>query len=314
MGDINREDFGSFTVYSVDEDFSFIHLNIDEDHFYQDMFDYFFSADRLLKYAENRSNLKFEPTTINYVTLFKLLEGFIDEENVELPIEDFEESIREIILNEYKFKKNEVGDLKIRLDKIGKIGEYVFSVLLWEFFQFDCIIPKVHLSTSRNMSVYGIDTLFYSIEDELILFGESKVSRSLDNGISLIKSSLNKYEQQIKDEFKIVLSSRIFGNRLEVFTEKYGALVEQCISIEEFFELAKITKIGVPIFIAHGEDDCPETIFEKLSKIPKKKLLNLDTKYIVISVPIISKEKMVVTFTESIRRRRSEYESARKSC
>ena len=37
--------------------------------------------------------------------------------------------------------------------------------------------------TDKNMSVYGIDSLYYSPNEKLILLGESKVSKSLDNGI-----------------------------------------------------------------------------------------------------------------------------------
>ena len=54
-------------------------------------------------------------------------------------------------------------------------------------------------------------------------FGESKFCKTLDNGITLINRSLEKYEEQIDEEYRIVLSDdeafrlspdfeRIFGD------------------------------------------------------------------------------------------------------
>ncbi len=260
---ITFDDHDSFKVHILDDKYSFFHINITDEKFYINLFNYFFCEDRLFKYAENKNNMKFEPSRVNYVTLFKLLEGFIDSENIEKNADEFEEDIKEILREEYQHKYSEIGNLTIRLDKIGKIGEFLFSSLLWDYFEFDCIIPKVHLSTDPNMSVYGIDTLFYSEESNLILFGESKFSKSLANGIELVKKSLKDYEKQITDEFRIVLSSRIYKNSLNKFNEKYGEYTEMCIDINEFIEMAGIEKIGIPIFIAHGKENDISTIMKK---------------------------------------------------
>ncbi|MEQ8192657.1 MAG: Hachiman antiphage defense system protein HamA, partial [Candidatus Eremiobacterota bacterium] len=198
--------------------------------------------------------------------------------------------------------------LKVRLDKMGKIGEYIFCNLLSEYFGFDCIIPKVHLTTDPNMNVYGIDTLFYSYENDMILFGEAKLSKSLANGTGLINKSLKTYEQQIRDEYTLMLSNRFLRNNMGIFGDKYAGVVELCLSIEDFIEKADVKKIGIPIFISHGTDTTPNDIFIELNKIRKESMFGIATIYIAISLPIFDKNKMIAVFTQGIAERRAYYE------
>lgn len=307
---IIKSEFNDFDVYCLDECHSFYHVNINEESFYEKMFNYFFDETRLLRYIENKTSIKFKPTLVNYATLFKNLSKFIDEENcVQLPKD--EQAILDVINEEYKIVE-ENGEKKIRLDKIGKIGEYIFCNLLSEFFKFECIIPKLALLTDPNMNIYGIDTLFYSSKDNLILFGESKVSKSLKNGITMINRSLSNYQQQVDDEL-VILSERIFRKSMGKFGKHYGKIVDTSLNMCDFISKAHIQKIGIPIFIAHGGQDSPEEILLKLKNIKKIKLYGLETIYISISLPLIDKEKFFNTFTNCLDQRRSVYELAAKT-
>lgn len=298
-----------FTVYSLKDQNSFMHLNLaDSQSFYRDLFNYFFEESRLLRYVENKTNLHFEPTAKNYVTLFKHLGLYIDDFNIQQLPASIEEEVLRILSDEYELENAGDGQLKVRLDKMGKIGEYIFCNLLSEYFGLECIIPKVHLTTDSNMNVYGIDTLFYSSEKDMILFGESKLSKSLSNGTRLINKSLQTYENQIRDEFNLMLSNRFMKNNLGLFGDKYADLIELSLSIEDFIEKADVKRIGVPIFIAHGTCITPDDIFDKLSNIEKTTLLGLETIYIVISLPIFNKSKMISLFTHGIAERRGHYE------
>lgn len=301
--------FNDFSVYWLNDQTVFIHVNLsDSQKFYRGLFDYFFEETRLLRYVENKTNLRFEPTAKNYVTLFKHLGLYIDDFNIlQLPA-SIEKEVLRILSDEYELEDIGEGHLKVRLDKMGKIGEYIFCNLLSEYFGFSCIIPKVHLTTDPNMSVYGIDALFYSNQNNMILFGESKLSKSISNGIKLINESLQTYEQQIKDEFSLILSNRFLKNNMGIFGDKYADTIELCLSIEDFIEKADIKKIGIPIFIAHGTCILPEDIFNKLSKIQKTAMFGLETIYIVISLPIFDKSKMIGVFTQCIAERRAYYE------
>ncbi|MGI6174963.1 MAG: Hachiman antiphage defense system protein HamA [Christensenellales bacterium] len=305
------EQFNAFNVVSIDEKTSFLHVNLSDDFsFYMNLFDYFFDETRLLKYAENKTSLTFSPCKKNYVTLFKFLGHYIDDYNQKLLPSDIETEMLRILSEEYELNDDGCGKLTVRLDKIGKIGEYIFCNLLSEYYGFDCIIPKVHLTTDYNMSVYGIDALFYSSEKDMILFGESKLSKSLANGVGLINKSLKTYENQIRDEFTLMLSNRFLKNNTGLFGHKYADKIELSLSVDDFISNAGIKHIAVPVFIAHGTDVKPEKIFKQLCSIKQSTILGLKTQYIVISLPIFDKSKMISAFTQAIAERRTFYEQA----
>jgi len=120
--------------------------------------------------------------------------GFnISSENIQIDITNYNEHIIAIIKDECETEE-ENSKIFARKDKFGKIGEYIFCNILSNYYNFNCIIPKVHYITDNNMNVYGIDALFYSEQDNLLLFGESKFCKNLGNGISLINESLKNYQ------------------------------------------------------------------------------------------------------------------------
>lgn len=315
MADILREDYSCFNVYSKENNYSFFHIEIrDEEKLYKSLFDYFFNEEKLLQYAENNFHLKFTPNKISYTKLYKDLRLFIDQKNLieNVDLNSFDQTI-EKILNEELVIENKDGKNYIRLDKFGKVGEYIFSHILSDYFSLDCIIPKIKLTTSHNMSIFGIDTLFYSSEKNLIFFGESKMSNSIENGVELIKNSLKEYEDQIKNEFLLTLSNRIV-NCNKIFLERFQEHIDECINFEEFVECANIKAICIPIFIAHGCDNTNldvKHIFEVLTKLPKKEFCNIQTLYYSISLPIINKDKLMAVFTKEMQAKEEFYKNAR---
>lgn len=308
--DIKQSTFESFTVYSCDDITSFIHIDINKPQtFYEKMFTHFFDETRLLRYAENKSNLNFSTTIKNYTALYKKLAIFIDKEN-DVPIPpSLEPEILDVLKSEYQIVEED-GIKKIRLDKIGKIGEYIFSNFLSEYFKLECIIPKLNLITDPNMNVFGIDTLFYSPTNKLLLLGESKVSNSLDNGISLINQSLSTYQSQVDDEFTLILSQRWLQDKMGTFSDDFGDTIEVSLSMSDFIKKANIEQIGVPIFIAHGGDIDAKTIFQKFKRINKISLYDIETIFISISLPLINKQEFMESFTKAIALRREAYENA----
>ena len=213
-----EKEYEKFIVHQLVDNYSMIHIEIkDNEEFYKSLFECFFTEDKLIKYAENKFNLKFSPTKINFTTLYKHLKIYIDDFNEdEYTVDEIQEEMIKILNEEYSIEEKN-GKLKVRIDKIGKIGEYIFTCILNEYFKFQCILPKVHLQTSYNMSIYGIDTLFYSEDKEMLLFGESKVTKKLENGINLINVSLEEYETRIKQEYELVLSNRLYKDKLNNF-------------------------------------------------------------------------------------------------
>lgn len=307
MEDIYTQNFDCFQVHTLDDSYSFFHIEIEDNiAFYEKLFEYFFSEDKLIKYCEHTSNIKFTPSTKHFAILYRHLKTYIDDFNLIKDISELDDLLIGILDEEFTLEEKE-GKKLVRLDKMGKIGEYLFCCLLSNFFNFDCIIPKVHLQTDYNMSVYGIDILFYSEVSNLLLFGESKVSIKLDNGVNLIKKSLAEYEKQISDEFDIVLCNRLYKDKLFKFNKVFGDVAEVSIGIEQFIKKANIQRIGVPIFIAHGTEVKVIDILEKLSKQARPQFFGLETKYYVISLPIVNKSKFITTFTKMIKEKEDYY-------
>lgn len=302
--------FDCFDVHTTENDYSFCHIEIQDNQiFYEKLFDYFFSEEKLIRYCEHISGVKFSPNIENFITLYNYLEIYIDDFNLEQDLDEIE-NLLESVLNENVVLPQKASKHSFaRLDKIGKIGEYIFSCLLYDFFKFDCIIPKINVITDHNMNVYGIDTLFYSGLEKLILFGESKFSISIDQGITLIKKSLKEYEKQIKDEYKLILRNRMLKNMLGSFGNTYADSLDISMDFLEFVDYAGIESIGVPMFIAHGTETDTEYILDKLSKLRGDKILGLDTKYYAISLPIINKSKLIATFIKKIKEKGISYKN-----
>lgn len=305
--DINTQNFDCFQVHTLDDSYSFFHIEIEDNIcFYEKLFEYFFSEDKLIKYCEHTSNIKFDPSSKHFAILYKHLKTYIDDFNLVRDISDLDHLLIGILNEEFALEEKD-GKKLVRLDKMGKIGEYLFCCLLSGFFNFDCIIPKVHLQTDYNMSVYGIDTLYYSEGDNLLLFGESKVSIKLDNGLNLIKKSLAEYEEQISDEFDLVLCNRLYTDKLFKFNEIFGDVAEVSIDIKQFIKKANIQHIGVPIFIAHGTEVEAIEILRKLRGQERQQFFGLDTKYYIISLPIVNKSKFIAAFTKMIKEKEDYY-------
>ena len=91
--------------------------------------DYILSETNLLNYANTMSSTAFAPTLANYKKLYSTLETFLNAELELLTFDDVSNEVRNALGDEYTFvDKN--GETLIQKDKIGKIGEYIFHVLL----------------------------------------------------------------------------------------------------------------------------------------------------------------------------------------
>lgn len=293
-----------FTVYKNDEKNIFIHVDISSDDFCKKLLMYFLDETKLLNYISNKTNIKFSGTKKDFVKLHKKINDFFDEENLEIDEHDLKKELENYIDWE-GYSKDEL--LTLRRDKVGKIGEYIFHNILVDYFDSLCIIPKLNLVTNRNMSIYGIDVIFYNPTDNTLMFGESKVSKSLENGIDLVNNSLKNYQHQIFEEYRAILSSDVINiSNLPKELEKY---IDTCIDFERFISEANIKTITIPIFIMHGLEYDIEEIFKKMNNLKKTTVLDLNIKYTIISLPIIDKNIFQSCLIEFLKERVDYYES-----
>lgn len=313
MGNIcNVKKYKGFDVYYMDKGYSFIYAHFyDAEKLIDGLTDYIFDADNLLNYACRTSKIKFSGEMRQFVMLYHNISVFLNQQLETLSIGDVSDALIDILGQEYTLIDDD-GELKVQKDKVGKLGEYVFHLLLTDYFQLDCILPKFRYTTDRNMSVFGIDTLFLDAKTKTIYFGESKFSKDIYNGISLVNRSLKDYEQQILEEYRIVLGPQDVFPLSQEFMDLFGGHRQICISFNKLIEVANITTLGIPIFIAHGhgeEKNTPEDYINQMTtKIHKKDFLGLDTQYIFISLPIIDKKRFVEVAIKKAVKKQYEYE------
>ena len=258
------------------------------------------------------SSTVFAPTLANYKKLYSTLETFLNAELELLTFDDVSNEVRNALGDEYTFvDKN--GETLIQKDKIGKIGEYIFHVLLTQYFKVNCIIPKFRCTTDRNMSVFGIDALFFDPVERIIYFGESKVCKNIDNAITLVNRSFVDYESQISEEYKLVLSNNNVFRLSQEFQSAFERYTDICISFKDFVKAASISQICIPAFIAHGNGaskNTPEDFLQKMNtKITRNSFFGLDTKYLFISLPIIDKVKIMDVIMRKVVKKSNEYRS-----
>ena len=295
---IQKRKFDCFDVYFSAEGHSFVYADFkDNDSFIDGLVEYIFKEENLLNYAKRNNKIGFSGTQKQYAKLYNNISMFLNTELETLEVDDVTDELKDILGQEYTLV-DDAGNLKVQNDKVGKIGEYTFHLLLNNYFGLDCVLPKFRCTTDRNMSVFGIDTLFLDVAKRILYFGESKFCKTLDNGITLINRSLEKYEEQIDEEYRIVLSDDEAFRLSSDFEKIFGDAKQICISFREFINVSGIKKIGVPIFIAHGNMDInnvkPEEYISKLhKKIKRSTYFGVEVVYIFISLPVIDKNKFI---------------------
>lgn len=310
---VQEKKFEQFTVYSSDTSNSFVYADFHNTNRFMDgLSDYILSEANLLNYANTMSPIAFTPTPAIYKKLYSTLETFMNEKTELLTFDNVSNEVRNTLGKEYSFiTKN--GETLLQKDKIGKIGEYIFHVLMTNYYGVDCIIPKFRCTTDRNMSVFGIDALFLDPQNRVIYFGESKVCNTIDNAITLINRSFSEYESQISEEYKLVLINDDVFRLSQEFQDAFKQYTEICVSFESFIKAASITQICVPTFLAHGNgsgNNTPTDFLGKMNRrLVKKSFFGLDTKYLFISLPIIDKAKIMDVIMKKVVKKSNEYRS-----
>lgn len=286
--------FEKFNVYSEEAELQFHYIAIRPSSFYLELCEYLLDFEKLRAHACINLNLSEDLSLENLREIYDRLLQFADYEKI-IDCAVIDKSIIAILDNEYM----KVGS-DLRKDKWGRIGEYIFNIILDSYLNLDCIIRKFALATSPNMSIFGIDTLHCSLENRRLYFGESKIVNSLSDGIELIKKSLSNYEAQISKEYFTITNKNF--KRSNEFDRLFAISLQKCLSFEELIAEMKLQAISIPIFIAHGgEQITPTIVFEELRKITRKKLFSLDSEYIVISFPIFDKDELREAFLEVLK-------------
>lgn len=281
--------YQDFDVYSESTEKQFRYIHINQPFFYERLCRWLLSPEMINAHATLNINVEAELSSENYREIYDRLIQFIDFEKIININYLLDPSIKSILDTELV---NFSSD--IRKDKWGRIGEYIFNIILDTYFNLDCVIRKFALNTSPNMPVYGIDTVHCSIENKCLYFGESKFVSDITKGVALINKSLEQYEAQIGKEYFNISNSNFRRN--PKFLQMFQKYINICFTFTEFITELKMETIGIPIFIAHAGNFDETMVFSELRKIKKRTLFGLNTEYIVISFPILDKEQFRKAF------------------
>ncbi|MBQ7617163.1 DUF1837 domain-containing protein [bacterium] len=275
--------FRSFRVEKETDKLIFLSLNVnDVDKLADECIDCFFNEEWMFSYFKAlEENSIFTPQPENYVTLCRNLEYFFDD------------------------------DLKnIRNDKKGKLGEYFLSILLLKYFHSSCILPKLIITTDRKMPVYGIDTVFYSPDRDMFMFGEAKFTSNISEGINLVNRSLKEYQNQFEDEYKLIVNNNLFAKSKNKFIQEFAGPSNKAITFKKFIMGANIKFLGVPIFICHGKEIDKNEIFNAFENKMKKIFVisGIGIKYVLISLPVYDSDRFINSLKDKLIKKRKEYE------
>lgn len=297
-----------FEVYDESDKYIFLYCDISKkDEMLNEYFDYFFNEEVMFNHFNYLHNMSFIPNKENYIKLYRELKKFLDEKNIiKLPFLQEDEEIINILFEENVITTDEKS-FEYNFDKSGKIGEYFFSILLERFFNLKCVIPKAKYITNNNMSVHGIDVIYLREDDNLLYFGESKFTKNLYNGITQINKSLSSYEKMISDEYELILTDMHAHMNIYKLYEIYGDYLSCSISFKSFIDKANIKEVCIPLFIAHGNEINAKDILKELDKITKISVFNLETKYLIISLPIVDKDEFMRVISYKIAKRMLKY-------
>lgn len=319
---MQETDFEGFKVYKKENKYCFLYLNFqDENKFLEGFVSYIFNEKNLLLYSEMSTSINFENLgKKEYTKLYQNISLFLNYKLQQIPwkLDDLDD--KEIEKKPSAFFKKNDNQCHINQNKIGMLGEYIFHLLMTKYFQYKIITPKFKLTTNRNMSVYGIDLLFYNDNDNKneIIFGESKLTERLTDGIKQVNKSLENYEEKIEQEYLLIMRNDDL-NLNSSFTNKYKNYLDNSKNFIEFVKKAKIENIMIPIFIAHGNkekeniNNIIEDIIKELNNIKSKKMLDVETKYLCISLPIKNKKKFIEYAIKIAKKKCDEYESKQNS-
>ena len=297
---MEEQNFEVFDVFIDAENYVFVCVGKDFFEKCGMLFDWGFKDDNILRFADfDEDCLPNELCEFQRIAIFKALKKMIDDKYLGLIRYDKKyDNILAVLQDEGNIVE-EQGVTYVRNDKIGKIGEYYFYNILCDYFGYICILNKANLTTSYNMSVFGMDALFYSNADKMLLFGESKFCNNLENGIKLIDASLEEYETRISDEFDLILSNEMLRN-ISKLPESIKNSTRRAYTFNDFVHIAGIESIGIPLFIMHGEDNDREEILKKLKKIKRITLAGLNVKYIVVDLPVDNKNNFINKITNKL--------------
>lgn len=287
----------------------FEHIDINNDNFQKKIIKYIFEDKLLYKYVTNYSAERMKTIESEYPLnqLINLLKNLKKEYISEFITEDIQKKLckkmnKKIDTRRKDWKEYFDAFLNDRINGYDVIAEIILSKILEEYLEADVLVTKLGLTTNTNMKVFGIDVLHYNTEKNLLIFGESKFTNTIDLGI---EQHLDEIELL---DYKLTCESKLFANfennirgidEIKYKFSNFGRKLTLT-SINSLEQTKTPFNIGVAFFISHGDVYDYKIISKKIKKI-KNKIKIKNIQIYLITLPVKSKADFIDVIKEVIK-------------
>lgn len=170
----------------------------------------------------------------------------------------------------------------------GLFGEILFYTVCRVLLNKDLLLSKIAFITSGGTTAHGSDGIFYDSANDTLIFGESKFTTDLSQGLRQASKSLSDLDKRFGNDgcfiYKQILTMK--GEYRESFAK---------MSLRDI----QSKKKEVLVFVLHGQDYKEKDILKQENEFYLREISNCGT-LSVISFPIISKNNLIRSVAKGI--------------
>lgn len=188
------------------------------------------------------------------------------------------------------------------------VAEIILSKIIEEKFGANVFVTKLAQATSRNMKVFGMDTVHFNESTNTMYYGESKLTNNIDYGLQEHIDELDLIDFKINEECQLLAQ---FENNMrcnEIIKKEatdFGIklTVKKVLSFLKLKKEEKPYNVALVFFVAHGEEFDYDYVTTKIKSFREKIHLS-DIAVNCVTLPIKDKNDFIKRVEEVI----SEYE------
>ena len=165
-------------------------------------------------------------------------------------------------------------------------------------------VTKLAQTTSRNMKVFGIDTVHFNEKTNTMFYGESKLTNNIDLGLQqhtdeldLMDFKMNEECQLLAQRYNDIRSSEKIKRKFAEFGMK--TTINKTLSFFNLKKEEKLYNVALVFFVAHGEKYDYEFITNKVNEF-RKKINFKDIEINCVTLPIKNKNDFIKRVEEMI--------------
>lgn len=184
------------------------------------------------------------------------------------------------------------------------IAEIILSKIIEEKFNASVFVTKLAQATSRNMKVFGIDTVHFNEKTNTMFYGESKLTNNIDLGLQQHSDELELMDFKINEECQLLaqMQNNIRSSeKIKQDVTNFGIkmTINKTFSFLNLKKEEKLYNVALVFFVAHGEKYDYEFITNKVNEF-RKKIHFKDIEINCVTLPIKSKNDFIERVKEVI--------------